>query len=66
MRDVVKERAVTIRKKLLAGVRIEEREVDGRLIQVKVYPSTRGSGAPEVEGGNWASLRKKGKKAKQS
>ncbi len=67
---VINDRVVALREEMKAAVRIEMREVHGRLMEVKVYPDSRGSGYLVVDEGRWRSLsptrrKKRGMKAKR-
>lgn len=59
MKPSIRDRMAALRDDMEAGVRIEKREVHGHVVDVKVYPDSRGSG--HLEGDiTWGSLRKKG------
>lgn len=59
MKSPIKGRMEALRSEMEAAVRIETREIHGQLMEVKVYPDSRGSG--DLEGDSaWGSLRKKG------
>ncbi len=64
--STINDRARALRDEMKAAVRIETQEVHGQLVEVKVYPDSRGSGYLVIDECRWRSLRKKGKKAKQS
>lgn len=58
----INKRAAELRDEMEAAVRIEMREVHGQLMEVKVYPDSRGSGYLVIDEGHWRSMRKKGSK----
>ncbi len=60
MKPSIKDKMAALRDEMEAAVRVEVREVYGELVEVKVYPDSRGSGDFETIGGTWGSLRKKG------
>ncbi len=64
--SIINDRARALRDEMKAAVRIETREIDGQLVEVKVYPDSRGSGYLVIDEGRWSSLKKNSRKAKQS
>ena len=64
--STINDRARALRDEMKAAVRIETREIDGQLVEVKVYPDSRGSGYLVIDEGRWRSLKKSSRKAKQS
>ncbi len=61
----INKRAAELRDEMKAAVRIEMREVYGQLMEVKVYPDSRGSGYLVIDEGRWRSLKKSSSKAKR-
>ncbi len=60
MKPSIKDKMAVLRDEMEAAVRIEVREIHGKLMEVKVYPDSRGGGDFGEVGGAWGSLRKKG------
>ena len=58
--STINDRARALRDEMKAAVRIETREIDGQLVEVKVYPDSRGSGYLGIDESRWRSMRKKG------
>ena len=64
--STINDRARALRDEMEAAVRIETREIDGQLVEVKVYPDSRGSGYLVIDEGRWRSLKKSSRKVNQS
>ena len=64
--STINDRARALRDEMKAAVRIETQEVHGQLVEVKVYPDSRGSGYLVIDEGRWRSFKKSSRKAKQS